>query len=97
MSEPDLPLAPPDYESMAREMVAEGLSPEEYAARWAHSIWCFSMDDYRYRDEHLHVWIHALGAILFERPGAPTLAELRERFLTAEEREAIRRRSLEEL
>jgi hypothetical protein len=93
MSERERPFAPPDLEERARVMVAEGLSPGEYAARWAHSIMCFSLDDYRYRDPTSHEWIQALGAILFQRPGAPTLRELRETYLTAEERAAIEKRA----
>ena len=93
----ELPLADSGQEQMARQMMADGLSPEEYAARWADSILCFSLDDVRYNDPTLQSWIHALGAILSQGPGAPTLEELRKRFLTDKEREAIRRRSLEEL
>ena len=96
MSEPELPLATPSLEERVRQMVEDGLSPEEYAARWAHSIGTFSLDGYRYRDPNLESWIHALGAILFQKPGAPTIEDLRQRFLTSEEREAIRKRSREE-
>ena len=96
MSEPELPLATPHIEEVARQMMAGGLSPEEYAARWAHSFGCFSLDGFRYSDPGLQSWISALGAILFQHPGAPKLEELRQRFLTREEREAIRKRSLEE-
>jgi hypothetical protein len=72
-------------------MVAEGLSPEEYAAWWAHKIYCFSLDEYSYEDPELHAWIRALGAIVFGKPGAPALEELRQRLLTPAEREAIHR------
>jgi hypothetical protein len=87
----DLPLADPGRVEQVRSMVAEGLSPEEYAARWAHKIDCFSLDEYAYEDAALHAWIHALGAIVFGKPGAPALDELRRRLLTPAEREAIHR------
>jgi hypothetical protein len=97
MSEHELPPAPPDLEEHVRMMVGEGLSPGEYAARWAHSIMAFSLDNYRYRDTDSHEWIQALGAILFQRPGFPTLQELRERYLTAEERATIEKHAQEDL
>jgi ribosomal protein S18 acetylase RimI-like enzyme len=96
MNDEPLPLAGATMEQHAQELFDEGLSPEEFAARWADSIGTFSLDEYRYRDARLQSWIHALGAILFRRPGAPTLEELRQRFLTTEEHEAIRKRSQEE-
>jgi hypothetical protein len=90
MTDSEQPLATPLLEEHVLAMFREGLSAEEYAARWAHTIACFSLDEYRYRDPQLHVWIHALGDILFQRPGAPTLEDLRARYLTPEEHEAIR-------
>jgi len=96
MDNTELPLATEMMEDQASSMAREGLSPEEYAARWAHTIYCFSLDDYRYRDPQVQRWIHSLGDILFARPGAPRLEDLRERFLTVEERDAIRRAQEEE-
>ena len=69
------------------------LSPEEYAARNAHLWSAFSFDDFRYEDPELDAWIARLGDILFQRKGAPTLRELRERFLTPEERRAVEKES----
>jgi len=57
---------------------------------------CFSLGDVRYSDPALQAWVHALTAILFRKPGAPTIEELRARFLTEYEREVIRKRSLED-
>ncbi len=91
MNESESPLASPTVEDVARALVREGLSPEEYAARRAHGIACFSLDGYRYRDSRVQGWIHSMGSILSQRPGAPSLEDLRSRFLTAEERRAIRR------
>ena len=96
MSESELPLADRGQEQMARQMMSDGVSPEEYAARGAHTMGSFSLGDVRYSDPALQAWVHALAAILFQRPGTPTLEELRKRFLSEDEREAIRRRSLED-
>jgi hypothetical protein len=68
-------------------MMASGYSPEEFAGRFAHGILCFSMDGYRYSDAAVDAWIARLGDILFRRNGAPTVGELRERYLTPEERQ----------
>jgi hypothetical protein len=96
MSDAELPLASPVVEEQARAMVAEELSPEEYAARQAHRIGSFSLDEYRYRDPRIQDWIHKLGDILFRRPGAPSLDDLRNRLLTPQERAAIREEEKEE-
>jgi hypothetical protein len=91
MKESKLRSAPLDLEERARAMFAEGLTPDEYAARYAHTIACFSLDEYRYRDPTLHAWIQSLGAIFFGRPGAPTIEEVRQRHLTAEQRAEVKR------
>jgi len=83
------PLAEPGVDAQARRMMADGVSPEEYAARWGHTMAAFSMDEFSYREPEVEQWVHRLGAILFRRPGAPRLADLRERYLTENERQAI--------
>ena len=88
-SESARPLAAPDMEAQARRMMVDGITPDEYAARWSHTMASFSMDEFSYRDPDVHAWIHRLGAILFHRPGMPRLADLRARYLTADERTAI--------
>jgi hypothetical protein len=92
-----LPMADPGRERDARELFPFAMSPEEYAARHAHEWYCFSFDDYRYADPVMERWIHRLGDILFRREGAPSVAELRERYLTAAERAAVAAREKEEL
>jgi hypothetical protein len=47
------PLADPGRASMAAILFSEGLSPEEYAARYAHTIYCFSLGECRYADPAL--------------------------------------------
>lgn len=93
----DLPMADAGREADARSLFPFDMSPEEYAARNAHGWYCFSFDDYRYADPKVDAWIQRLGDILFRRPGAPALDELRERYLTAAERAAIAARLAEEL
>ncbi|MFI5178112.1 MAG: putative quinol monooxygenase [Vicinamibacterales bacterium] len=81
--------ATPEMAARARRMMADGVTPEEFAARWSHTIATFSMDEFTYTEPEVHEWIHRLGAILFRRPGAPNLTDLRARYLTADERQAI--------
>ncbi len=85
----DFPTADPARERDAREMFPRHMTPEEYAARHAHQWYCFSFDDYRYADTELDRWVQRLGDILFQRDGAPTLTQLREQYLSEEERRAI--------
>lgn len=73
------------------------MTPEEYAARHAHQWWCFSFDNYRYREERMDAWIQRLGDIFFRRNGAPSIDELRLRFLTEGERAEIAAREAEDL
>lgn len=64
----DLPLADPSRERDAEELFPHReMSPEEYAAKHRADWYCFSYDDYRYRDAELERWIHRLGDIFFER------------------------------
>ncbi len=70
MNDLDRPLADPGRQQMAADFFAEGLSPQEFAARYAHKIFCFSLDDGRYADPALDAWISRLGDIFFERNGA---------------------------
>lgn len=79
-----LPLAPPDREETAQRVFAgwERMSPEEWAARFAHTMMCSSFDLYRYRNAALHSWIHRLHTIL-RMP--ERVDECRKKYLTAEE------------
>jgi hypothetical protein len=95
-SESDMPLATVSMENTVQEMMSCGLSPDEYAARWADNFYCFSLDQYRYRDVVLQSWIHALGAILFQKNDAPNLHDLRAKFLTDEEIQEIQAQEYEE-
>ncbi len=82
------PLADPFREKVMRREFDKGLSPEEYAARWAQGIISFSMDQYRYEDPILDAWVQRLGTILFTR-GA--VMACRRHFLTAEELRRLER------
>jgi hypothetical protein len=65
-----------------------GLTPEEYAARHLHKWGCFALHFYRYRDPVLGDWVRRVGE-LFDHP--EELDNVRERLLTADERETIER------
>ncbi len=92
-----LPLADPGREHDAAEIFPLSQSPEEYAARNGHRWICFSFDNYRYRDPALNAWIQQLGDILFQRNGAPSITELRKRYLTLEECERLAEEEKEEI
>ena len=92
----DRPAADRGYEEQARLLFPLDQSPEEYAARHAHEWGCFSFDEYRFSDERLDAWIQRLGDIFFRRNGAPSVGDLRRRFLTVDDRAAIALREREE-
>lgn len=89
MTSNDKPLADETLEDAAAAQFPLEVSPEEYAARHAHLWGCFSFDEYRYRNGALDAWILSLGDILFQRSGAPSLAELRARFLSEDEQREL--------
>jgi len=60
----------------------EGVSPEEWAARHAQDLVCFSGGEYCYADPLLDAWVQRLDAILF-MPGA--VDACRRHYLTADE------------
>ncbi len=97
MTPNDRPFADPERERQAVAHFPLDQSPEEYAERNAHSWVCFSFDDYRYRDSALDAWVTRLGDILFQRNGAPSVVELRARFLSEDERREIARLERSEL
>ncbi len=59
------PLADPARVEQARRLFPyRELSPEQYAARYAHAIGCSSFDDYRYPDPALGAWLDELHRLL---------------------------------
>jgi hypothetical protein len=76
-------------EAYARRMMIDGVTPDEFAARYAHTIATFSMDNFTYREPEVEAWVHRLGAILWGRPGMPRLSDLRAKYLTDDERRKI--------
>lgn len=70
------------------------MSPEEYAARHAHLLGCFSFHLYRYHDPVLGAWVRRLGDILSTED---ELDRCRQRFLTSEELAAFRKQQAEGL
>jgi hypothetical protein len=69
-------------------------SPEEYVARHAHALGCFSFHLYRYRDAALGVWVRRVGEIL---SADGEVERCRERFLSREELATTRQQQSEEL
>ena len=64
------------------------LSPEEYAARHAHSLGCFSFHFYRYRDAALGAWVRRVSEILSTEG---EVERFQEQFLAPEELAMVRR------
>ncbi len=85
-----LPLADPERERMAEQTFSEyeRMSPEEWAARYAHGIGTSAMGDYAYRNKALQDWIHRLFHVLLSPDG---VRQCRERYLTPEQIAEIER------
>lgn len=64
------------------------MSPEEYAARYAHLWGCFSLDQYRYKDPILGAWVRRLAEILSSEE---EVERSRRTFLTPDERDQIQK------
>jgi hypothetical protein len=81
------PMADPTRVAMAREMfpVLE-LSPEQYVARWSHTIMCSSFDQYRYPDPALGAWIDETHRLL---SNTDEVERCRRAHLTPEEYAAV--------
>jgi hypothetical protein len=69
------------------------LSPEEYAARHAHALGCFSFHLYRYRDPALEAWVRRVGEILATEG---EVERCQQRFLSSEELAVVRRQLVED-
>ena len=63
------------------------LSPEEYVARHAHSLGCFSFHFYRYRDPGLGAWVRRVGEIM---SADGEIERCQEKFLSADELMSVR-------
>jgi hypothetical protein len=87
----DLPLADPGREAHALQLFRLDMTPDEYAARFGHEFVLFPFDRFRYSRPGLTEWVQRLGDIFFNRNGAPTLRQVREKFLSPEEIEAVER------
>ena len=70
------------------------LSPEEYAARHAHALGCFSFHFYRYLDPALGAWVRRVGEILATEG---EVERCQERFLSPKELATARRQQAEGL
>jgi hypothetical protein len=64
--EEELPLADPGREEIAERIFSEYkmMSPEEWAARYSHTVGASSFEEYRYKNKVLHFWIHRLHKIM---------------------------------
>jgi hypothetical protein len=69
-------------------------SPEEYVARHAHALGCFSFHFYRYRDAALGAWERRVGELLSNEAG---VERCRQRFLSPVELATVRQQEVEGL
>jgi hypothetical protein len=70
------------------------MSPEEYTARHAHALGCFSFHFYRYRDPALGAWVRRVGEILATEG---EVERCQQRFLSPEQLAMVRRQAAEGL
>jgi hypothetical protein len=79
-----LPLSDVSREQAAERIFSEyrHMSPEEWAARFAHQVGVSSFDEYQYRNEALGARIYALHRILRQ---PDEVERYRRSFLSAEE------------
>jgi hypothetical protein len=82
----------PFYEERMRTWRSEGLSPEEWAARNAQNLLCFSGGQYCYSDPSLDAWVRRLDTILFTHGAVDAC---RRHFLTDDEMRAVLAREAE--
>jgi hypothetical protein len=78
------PLADKVLEERAKSLFDISKEPEEWAARFAHTLGCSSFDSYTYRDKKLEKWIYTLHKIL-SLNSKIKLEELRVKYLTEDE------------
>ena len=69
------------------------LAPEEYVARHAQDVGCFSFHFYRYADAELGAWVRRVGELLGSRGEVERCRAL---YLSADELGEVRRRELED-
>jgi hypothetical protein len=69
------------------------MDPEEYVARHAQDIACFSFDRYRYADPALGSWVRRVGELL---ASTSEVERCREQYLSPDELIEVRRRAAEE-
>jgi hypothetical protein len=80
-------------EEHGRALMMQVSCPAEWAARYAHTVYVFSMDMWEYEDPALTDWMRELGACL-RNPQAVHSA--RKKFLSRRERRAIRKEQIQE-
>lgn len=96
MTEPR-PHADAKYEEYVRELFDLSLTPEEFVARRSHEFHQFSFAEHRYSDPELDDWIQRLARIFFSPDLGRVIAELREEYLTPEERDVVEAKDREPL
>jgi hypothetical protein len=89
-----LPPADPGYEKSAERLFSnyKSITPEQWAARYAHTVGCSGFGDFKYRNDELGRWIYRLHEILERQVNFPDeIDEYRKQYLSAEELARIQR------
>lgn len=84
----ELPYATETMESNVKEVFPIDILPEVFAAQDGAGWLNFTFNDYRFRDQRLDQWIHAVGAIIRD---PAKLEEVQRKHLSAPEREQMKK------
>lgn len=80
------PICPFPEAELRSWFLADGLTPEEYAAKRGHLVGAFDFHQYSFSDKELEHWLNRFGKI-YENPDK--LDECRRKLLSPEEFQAI--------
>lgn len=81
-----------EYDERADAMFAwRRMTPEEWVARWGHTVGCCSLHRYRYRNPELGNWMRRLGELLTGDVDEEEIDRYRRQYLTRDEYARVRR------
>ena len=75
-----------------KTMPWQEMSPEFYAARYSHQVYCYSLCHMRFRNPEIAKWARRLGDIMFD---SNELERVRREYLTVEEYRQVLREMAE--
>jgi hypothetical protein len=90
----ELPSADSSYENSAERLFSgyKQITPEEWAARYAHTVGCSAFGDFKYRNSDLGGWIYRLHEIFDRQLHFPDeIDSYKRQYLSSEEIAKIQR------